>query len=115
MKPAWQVLLVALPLGGCVAAVIGQGGGSAGSQAGGQTVSAPAPSSVSADARLAADVRARLAAEKGLPAGAIEVRVRAGMVTLRGRVAGEAQRAVAERAVRSVPGVKAVVSELEVR
>ncbi len=111
MKPARWILLVALPLGGCVAAVVGQGG----SQGGGPGASVPAPGTAAADAQLAADVRARLAADKSLPAGAIEVRAREGRVILRGRVASAAQRAAAERAARSVAGVKAVVSELEVR
>jgi osmotically-inducible protein OsmY len=37
------------------------------------------------------------------------------MVTLHGRVATAAQRATAERVARTVPGVKVVVSELEVK
>ena len=96
----------ALALGGCVSAVVGHGGGYG---------SATPVGAADSDAQLVSEVRARLAAEKGLASTALEVRAREGMVTLRGRVASPAQRAAAERAARSVPGVKAVVSELEVR
>ena len=96
----------ALALGGCVSAVVGHGGGYG---------SATPVGAADSDAQLVSEVRARLAAEKGLASTALEVRARDGMVTLRGRVASPAQRAAAERAARSVPGVKAVVSELEVR
>ena len=110
MRMAGFVLIVAVALGGCVAAVVGHGGGAAGPPRG-----EPSATPAGSDARLASEVRARLATEKGLAAGGIEVRVREGTVTLRGRVAGAAQRAAAERVARSVPGVRAVVSELEVK
>ena len=103
---AGLALIGALALGGFVSAVVGHGGG---------YVSATPVGAADSDAQLVSEVRARLAAEKGLASTALEVRAREGMVTLRGRVASPAQRAAAERAARSVPGVKAVVSELEVR
>lgn len=103
---AGLALIGALALGGCVSAVVGHGGGYG---------SATPAGAADSDAQLVSEVRARLAAEKGLASTALEVRAREGMVTLRGRVASPAQRAAAERAARSVPGVKAVVSELEVR
>lgn len=104
---ACLALIGALALGGCVSAVVGHGGG--------YGSATPAGAAADSDAQLVREVRARLAAEKGLASTAMEVRAREGMVTLRGRVASPAQRAAAERAARSVPGVKAVVSELEVR
>ena len=108
MRLAAFVLVGALVLAGCVAAVVGHGNG-------GGVAAPPAAAPAAADAGLATEVRTRLAAEKGLAAGGIEVRVREAKVTLRGRVASAAQRATAERVARSVPGVKAVVSELEVK
>jgi osmotically-inducible protein OsmY len=108
-KRLWLALLLpALALCGCVAAVVGSGGGYSDGQ-GGQTAAARA------DAQLSGAVHARLAAEKGLPAGAISVAARDGMVTLHGHVATAVQRATAERVARTVPGVKVVVSELEVK
>jgi osmotically-inducible protein OsmY len=102
IRSVWLALACSIAVGGCVAAVVGQGG------AAGAAATSPA------DAQLGAAVRARLAAEPGLPVGAISVSARAGTVTLRGRVASAAQRAAAERVARSVAGVRAVVSELEV-
>ncbi|MCC7461117.1 MAG: BON domain-containing protein [Gammaproteobacteria bacterium] len=107
MRLAGFALIGAWALGGCVAAVVGHGSG--------YGSATPASAASAADVQLASDVRARLGAAQGLPAAAIEVQAREGMVTLRGRVASAAQRATAERIARSVPGVKAVVSELEVR
>ncbi len=107
MKSVWPALIAALAVSGCVAAVVGQGGGPA-------DAGRPA-ADAAADERIATGVRRRLAAEPGVSGAAIEVRVRGAVVTLRGQVAGAAQRAQAERAARSVQGVKAVVSELEVR
>jgi outer membrane lipoprotein SlyB len=105
--PACLALIGALALGGCVSAVVGHGGG--------YGSATPAATAAHSDAQLVSEVRARLAAERGLASTAIEVRAREGMVTLSGRVASPAQRAAAERVARLVPGVKAVVSELEVR
>ena len=88
-------LLLALALSalcGCVAAVVGSGGGNQG----GTGRRAPRPRS-QADAAVTAEVKSRLAADASLAAGSISVDTRDGIVTLRGRVASSAQRAAAER------------------
>jgi osmotically-inducible protein OsmY len=59
-------------------------------------------------------VRRRLANDPDVKGGAIEVEVREGVVTLRGRVREEKQRLKAERITRKVKGVKKVVNELRV-
>lgn len=111
---ARTALLHALALSalcGCVAAVVGSGSGG-----GDQGVQAPRTTAATqADAAITADVRSRLAADGGLAAGSISVDTRDGVVTLRGRVASSAQRAAAERDAWGARGVKAVISNLEVR
>jgi hyperosmotically inducible periplasmic protein len=97
-----------LVLAGCVASVVGTGGGNQAGQEQGRAA-------LQTDAALGAEVSARLAADKSLPAGAVSVDAHDGVVTLRGRVASSAQRAAAERDARATPGVKVVISELEVR
>lgn len=59
-------------------------------------------------------VRRRLANDPEVKGGAIEVEVRDGVVTLRGKVREEKQKAKAERITRKVKGVKKVVNELRV-
>jgi len=109
MRTGAVAVTAVLALGGCVATVVGTGGGN---QAGQQQRPAAA---LQADAALSAEVKAQLAADMSLPAGAISVDARDGVVTLRGRVASSAQRLAAERDARATPGVKMVISELEVR
>ena len=109
MRTGAVVATAVLALSGCVAAVVGTGGGN---QAGQEPRTAAAKQ---ADAALSAEVKSRLAADKSLSAGAISVSATDGVVTLRGRVASSAQRAAAERDARATPGVKVVISDLEVR
>jgi osmotically-inducible protein OsmY len=112
VKMARTGLLHALALSalcGCVAAVVGSGGGNQGVQAP-RTAAA-----IQADAAVTAEVKSRLAADGGLAAGSIGVDTRDGVVTLRGRVASNAQRTAAERDAWAARGVKAVISNLEVR
>ena len=66
------------------------------------------------DDRIYDEVRRRLANDPNVKGGAIEVEVRDGVVTLRGRVREEKQRVKAERITRRVKGVKKVVNELRV-
>jgi osmotically-inducible protein OsmY len=109
MRTGAVVAAALLVLAGCVASVVGTGGGN---QPGQEQRPAAA---LQADAALGAEVSTRLAADKSLPAGAVSVDARDGVVTLRGRVASSAQRMAAERDARTTPGVKVVISELEVR
>ncbi len=59
-------------------------------------------------------VRRRLANDPDVKGGAIEVEVREGVVTLRGKVREEKHRLKAERITRKVKGVKKVINELRV-
>ena len=65
------------------------------------------------DAEIAQDVYRRLGEHGSLDASAVEVQVRNGRVTLRGCVADEPARHVAELIADAVPGVRAVVNRLE--
>jgi len=74
---------------------------------------------VAADQRISDDqlydqVRRKLANDPDVRGGAIEVEVRQGVVTLRGKVREEKQKLKAERITRKVKGVKKVVNELRV-
>jgi osmotically-inducible protein OsmY len=70
---------------------------------------------MSADTDLQKRVLAELAWEPRVTAGHIGVTAKAGMVTLTGHVETYVQKFAAEKAVRSVKGVKAVAEEIEVR
>lgn len=101
-------LAVALLLGGCVAAVIGNAPDS------GTAADSRAHADAQADAALGSAVRARIGADAVLGRAPITVSASAGTVTLSGAVGSAAQRAAAERAVRTVAGVVAVNNQLEV-
>ena len=64
------------------------------------------------DLYLFTRTRAALNADNGLKAAAINVSIKAGVVTLTGNVAGEAQKAKAEQLVRSVEGITSVENRL---
>ncbi len=59
-------------------------------------------------------VRLRLAADRDVKGGAIQVEVKDGVVTLRGKIKEEKQKVKAERITRRVKGVKKVVNQLQV-
>jgi osmotically-inducible protein OsmY len=59
-------------------------------------------------------VIARLAADRDVKGGGIDVDVKDGVVTLRGKVREDSQKSKAERITRKVQGVKKVVNELVV-
>jgi len=59
-------------------------------------------------------VRRKLTADRDVKGGAIEVEVKDGAVTLRGKVHEEKQKKKAERITRKVKGVTRVVNELVV-
>lgn len=101
-------LAVSLLLAGCVAAVIGIGPNS------GTAADSRARAGAQSDAALGSAVRARLGADAVLRRAPITASASGGTVTLRGSVANAAQRAAAERAVRTVAGVVAVNNQLEV-
>jgi hyperosmotically inducible periplasmic protein len=101
-------LAVCLVLCGCVAAVIGNAPDS------GTAADSRARADVQGDAALGSAVRVRIAADAVLRRAPITVSASGGTVTLRGTVASAAQRAFAERTVRSVAGVVAVNNQLEV-
>ncbi|MBZ5594867.1 MAG: BON domain-containing protein [Acidobacteriia bacterium] len=67
------------------------------------------------DAWLRKDVEDELACEPSVDAAAIGVAVKEGIVTLTGHVASYAEKVVAERTAARVVGVKAVVTELDVK
>ncbi|MCS6952565.1 MAG: BON domain-containing protein [Bryobacterales bacterium] len=60
------------------------------------------------------EVRRRLAGDRDVKGGGLDVEVRDGVVTLRGKVRTEKQKSKAERIARKVKGVKRVVNELVV-
>lgn len=65
-----------------------------------------------ADDRLQQDVIDELAAEGNLDASTIAIAVKSGIVTLLGTVPSFAEKAVAERTVRRVGGVRRIVDKL---
>lgn len=67
------------------------------------------------DARLRKDVEDELACEPSVDAAAIGVAVKGGIVTLTGHVASYAGKVVSERTAARVFGVKAIVTELDVK
>ena len=60
------------------------------------------------------NVRMRLTRDRDVMGGAIEVEVKQGAVTLRGKVRTEKARQKAEKLARGVKGVKSVKNELQV-
>jgi len=68
----------------------------------------------SADDQIYDSVRQRLAVDRDVKGGAIDVDVKDGVVTLRGKVREARQKSRAERLTRKVKGVKEVVNRLEV-
>lgn len=76
-------------------------------------VSAPAQTSRDDD-RIYDQVRLRLASHPDVKGGAIEVQVKDGVVTLRGKVRTEKAREKAESVAGKVKGVKKVINELQV-
>jgi len=68
-----------------------------------------------ADASITAAVKTKLATVKGVIANDINVDTDDGVVTLRGSVPEEAQKAKAEEVARNTSGVKRVVNELTVK
>lgn len=103
-----MTVVATLLLAGCVAAVIGHAPGSGTAADGRGRAAAPS------DAALSSAVRTRIGADAQLRGAPISVSASGGTVTLRGSVASAAQRAAAEREVRSVAGVAAVDNQLEV-
>jgi len=73
---------------------------------------AAAAQQVNPDDEIYDQVRRRLANDPDVKGAAIEVEVRDGVVTLRGKVREEKHRLKAERITRRVKGVKKVVNEL---
>jgi hyperosmotically inducible protein len=67
------------------------------------------------DATITAAVKTKLATVKGVIANDINVDTNNGVVTLRGTVPEEAQKAKAEEVARNTAGVKRVVNELTVK
>ena len=95
-------------LGGCVAAVVGHAPNS------GTTGDSRARTAAAPDGALVTAVRAKLNGSATLRSAPITVNAAGGTVLLSGSVANAAQRALAERVVRSVAGVVAVDNQLEV-
>lgn len=75
---------------------------------------AAAAQQASSDDEIYDQVRRRLANDPDVKGAAIEVEVREGVVTLRGRVREEKHKLKAERITRKVKGVKKVINELRV-
>jgi osmotically-inducible protein OsmY len=67
------------------------------------------------DMELRHEVFAALNWEPAIDACAVDVRVREGIVILRGNVADERQRVAAETAVRRVEGVRTLINRLTVK
>jgi len=70
---------------------------------------------VKTDAQLKSDVSDELAWDPAIDAGNIGVMVKDGVVTLTGHLDSFSEKHAAERAVRRVPGVRAIAIDLEVR
>jgi osmotically-inducible protein OsmY len=68
----------------------------------------------SSDDQIYDQVRRRLAEDRDVKGGGIDVEVKSGVVTLRGKVREEKQRVKAERVTKKVKGVTRVVNELQV-
>lgn len=75
---------------------------------------AAASQQASSDDEIYDQVRRRLANDPDVKGAAIEVEVREGVVTLRGKVREEKHKIKAERITRKVKGVRKVINELRV-
>lgn len=64
------------------------------------------------DAYLSDSIRSRLAADQIVKGGAIEVDVKDGVVTLKGKVEEEKQKSKAEKIAKKVNGVKSVDNQI---
>ena len=71
-------------------------------------------SDLPSDDQIYDNVRRRLANDPIVKGGALEVDVKAGVVTIRGGVETVKQREKAEKIVRKIKGVKQVVNELRI-
>jgi osmotically-inducible protein OsmY len=70
--------------------------------------------SASPDDRISDQVRMRLATDPDVKGGALDVTVKDGQVTLRGRVDSDKGKKKAEKLARKVKGVKSIDNELVV-
>jgi osmotically-inducible protein OsmY len=80
-------------------------------------VSAIAPAfaqTTNSDDQIYDKVRQRLAEDRDVKGGGIEVEVKNGVVTLRGKVREEKQKTKAEKLTRKVKGVTRVINDLQV-
>lgn len=68
----------------------------------------------SSDDQIYDRVRQRLAEDRDVKGGGIDVEVKSGVVTLRGKVREEKQKLKAERITRKVKGVTQVINQLQV-
>lgn len=82
--------------------------------AGGAIASAQKPPPPGADDRISDQVRMRLATDPDVKGGALDVTVKDGVVTIRGRVDTEKGRDRATKLTKKVKGVKEVDNELVV-
>lgn len=81
---------------------------------GGTLAFAQAPSGPTPDDRISDQVRMRLATDPDVKGGALDVTVKDGVVTIKGRVDTEKGRARATKLSKKVKGVKEVDNELVV-
>jgi hyperosmotically inducible protein len=104
------LLLLAVPLTGCTAAVIG------GAALGGYYIGKDerSASQIADDAALTAAVKARLIASSEVRALGVNVDTYEAVVILKGEVDSRDQRSAAERLARATRGVKGVRNELTV-
>jgi len=77
----------------------------------GAVFAAPKPVS---DDYISDEIRTKLAADQVVKGGAIEVIVKDGVVTLRGKVEEEKQKSKAEKIAKKTGGVKNVVDEIQI-
>lgn len=75
---------------------------------------APAKAPPSADDTIYDQVRLRLASDADVKGGALDVSVKDGVVTLRGKVERERGKQKAEKLAKKVKGVKSVNNQLQV-
>jgi osmotically-inducible protein OsmY len=78
------------------------------------TVTAAFAADKASDDQIYDQVRRRLAADRDVKGGGIDVDVKDGVVTLRGKVREPRQKTRAERIAHKVKGVTQVVNELQV-
>jgi len=102
------IVIAAAVIGGCAAALVGQA-----SRSGSASPQRSAPQT--SDGQITTAVKSKLIADPAVKGVDVSVTTSAGVVTLRGTVQKAEQRAAAERAARSVKGVKGVRNELRVK